>query len=146
MQEMAPYQRRIIFGMIGLMIIVLSIKLIDRHRRMVGFDMLGFLDGYKYSAALDSSSADLKPPAIVRPEAMIADSLKAPAQASEFLININSANSEQLTMLPGIGPVLAAEIVAHRNANGPFQTADDLLQVKGIGPGKLSQIMEFIEF
>ncbi len=48
------------------------------------------------------------------------------------LININSASVEELKNLPGIGDVLAQRIVAHREANGPFQSTDDLKEVEGI--------------
>lgn len=49
-------------------------------------------------------------------------------------ININTASSDQLTALHGIGEVKAAAIVAHRTAHGPFRSVDDLVEVKGIGP------------
>lgn len=48
------------------------------------------------------------------------------------LININTASVEELNELPGIGEVLAMRIVAYREANGPFQTVDDLDDVEGI--------------
>ena len=49
-------------------------------------------------------------------------------------ININTASAEELTKLKGVGPKLAASIVAYREANGPFKTVQDLDLVKGIGP------------
>ncbi|GAB6034972.1 ComEA family DNA-binding protein [Galenea microaerophila] len=49
-------------------------------------------------------------------------------------VNINSAFAEQLaSSLSGIGPKKAEAIVAYRKAHGPFKSADDLSQVKGIG-------------
>lgn len=56
----------------------------------------------------------------------------APAVAAP--LDLNSATEADLDRLPGIGPVLAARIVAHRAAHGPFRTAEDLLAVPGIGP------------
>lgn len=49
-------------------------------------------------------------------------------------VNINTADAETLASgLKGIGLAKAKAIVAHREANGPFESADDLMQVKGIG-------------
>ena len=45
---------------------------------------------------------------------------------------------------PGIGPVLAQRIVDWRTENGPFQTAEDLLQVEGIGPATLENLQSCI--
>jgi competence protein ComEA len=62
------------------------------------------------------------------------------------IINMNKADVGQLQRLPGIGPVLARNIVAYRDSAGNFNYAEDLLKVSGIGPKKLSNIIERIEF
>ena len=48
-------------------------------------------------------------------------------------ININTADIETLASLNGIGQSKAEAIVAYRDANGPFQSSNDLTNVKGIG-------------
>ena len=49
-------------------------------------------------------------------------------------VDINRADAAQLeASLVGIGPAKAQAIVEHRNANGPFKSADELALVKGIG-------------
>jgi competence protein ComEA len=48
-------------------------------------------------------------------------------------ININTASQSDFESLPGIGPVLAARIIAYRDAHGPFKTVDELQNVPGIG-------------
>jgi len=48
-------------------------------------------------------------------------------------ININTASAEELTQLKRIGPKYAEKIVAFREANGPFKSADELVNVSGIG-------------
>ena len=55
-------------------------------------------------------------------------------------VNINTADASALDTLPGIGPSTAAKIVADREANGPFASADDLGRVTGIGPKKLEEL------
>ncbi|MBC2736796.1 MAG: helix-hairpin-helix domain-containing protein [Desulfobacteraceae bacterium] len=48
-------------------------------------------------------------------------------------ININTASVDELTQLQKVGPKTAENIVAYRDANGPFKTVDDLKNVKGVG-------------
>jgi len=59
-------------------------------------------------------------------------------------VDLNRATPAELDSLPGIGPATAAAIVAHRDANGPFATVDDLEQVRGIGPAKLDSIRPLV--
>ncbi len=59
-------------------------------------------------------------------------------------IDLNKATQEDLEALPGIGPALAARILAHREQHGPFRRLDDLRQTSGIGPKKLEQIKPYL--
>lgn len=56
-----------------------------------------------------------------------------PALAQDAPININEASVETLTTLPGIGNVKAQAIVDDREANGHYETLQDLTRVDGIG-------------
>lgn len=55
------------------------------------------------------------------------------AVAANGLVNINTANQSELDTLPGIGPALAQRIIQYREANGNFQSIEDLKNVSGIG-------------
>jgi len=55
------------------------------------------------------------------------------AFAQTASININTADSTSLASLSGIGQSKAEAIVEYRKANGPFTSAQDLTNVKGIG-------------
>jgi competence protein ComEA len=55
-------------------------------------------------------------------------------------VDLNTATAEQLDALPGIGPSLAEAIVAFRQRHGRFRSVDQLLQVRGIGPSKLTDL------
>ncbi len=60
--------------------------------------------------------------------------MAAPAVAAgNDTININTASVDELTQLQKVGPKTAENIVAYRDANGPFKTVDDLKNVKGVG-------------
>jgi len=48
-------------------------------------------------------------------------------------VNINTASAEELAQLKGIGPNHAAKIVAYREKNGPFKMPEEITQVSGIG-------------
>jgi competence protein ComEA len=65
--------------------------------------------------------------------AMLALTTGRTAVAAEGKVNINAAGIEELTFLPRVGEVVAARIVAFREANGAFEAAHDLMLVKGIG-------------
>jgi competence ComEA-like helix-hairpin-helix protein len=60
-------------------------------------------------------------------------------------IDLNTASEAELTLLPRIGPALAARIAAHREARGPFSSVDALIEVKGIGPKTLELIRPMAE-
>lgn len=75
--------------------------------------------------------ASLTPPAI---------GTTAPAA----VVDLNSATPRELDVLPGIGPVLAERVVAHRAQNGPFRTVDDLADVQGISDAMVDELRSLV--
>ncbi|RAN74328.1 hypothetical protein B5P43_29120 [Bacillus sp. SRB_336] len=69
---------------------------------------------------------------------------QGPAGNAGALLNLNTATAEQLDALPGVGPVLAARVVAWRTDHGPFTSVDELDAVSGIGPKLLSNIRPLV--
>ena len=60
------------------------------------------------------------------------------------LVNINTADAEELMTLPGIGKVRAAAIIEHRQRVGNFEKIEDIMNVKGIKTGIFSKINSLI--
>jgi len=60
----------------------------------------------------------------------------------EGTVDLNAASAADLEALPGVGPVLAQRIFDYRETHGPFATVEDLLDVPGIGEGKLAGLRE----
>lgn len=59
-------------------------------------------------------------------------------------ININTATAEELETLPGIGETLAGRIIEYRTEHGKFNSVSELINVSGIGNGRLEAILNYI--
>ncbi|WP_434741331.1 helix-hairpin-helix domain-containing protein [Micromonospora sp. SH-82] len=59
-------------------------------------------------------------------------------------VNLNTATLAELDALPGVGPVLAQRILAHREQQGGFRSVGDLRQVDGIGDARYEQLKELV--
>ena len=55
-------------------------------------------------------------------------------------LDLNRATEPELEALPGVGPTLAERILRVRDARRGFRRAEDLLDVPGVGPGKLQAL------
>ena len=88
-------------------------------------------------------------------EAAEAESVPAPSLEDETVseavyeshekVDINSASMEQLAELPGIGDLLAQNIITYREAYGGFSSIDDLSNIAGIGPSVIEGLHNQIE-
>jgi len=76
------------------------------------------------------------------------DNVEVPQRSSGLqvnsLININTANQEELESLPGIGEVKARAIINYRTQNGYFLNLEELMKVEGIGQKTFDQLKELI--
>ena len=64
--------------------------------------------------------------------------------AAAGVVNINTAEPEQLQLLPRVGPALADRIIEFREAHGPFGSIDELVAVKGIGETSLAKLEPYV--
>ncbi len=69
------------------------------------------------------------------------EALKLPGEKT---ININTAGIKDLVLLPGIGEITAQKIIELRNKKGRFTNMDELMEVKGIGKTRFSNIEKFL--
>jgi competence protein ComEA len=75
----------------------------------------------------------------------VTSAAKVGAPATADRVNINTADAQMLAdKLKGVGDARAQEIVRHREAYGPFASAAELLEVKGIGQATLDMNLEVI--
>jgi competence protein ComEA len=58
--------------------------------------------------------------------------------------NVNTADVQALAHVPGIGPAIARRIVEMREQDGPFSTLDELLDVAGMTPSRLSRASQYL--
>jgi competence protein ComEA len=68
----------------------------------------------------------------------------AAATGSIETVDLNHASPAALAALPGIGPALAARIVAFRDLNGPFGDPGELLDVSGITERRFAEIAPYV--
>lgn len=59
-------------------------------------------------------------------------------------VSLGTATAEQLDTLPGIGPALAAAIIAYREEHGGFSSVEELDNVSGIGPALLAKLRDLV--
>ena len=67
-----------------------------------------------------------------------------PQTASSPTVNINTATSDELCTLEGIGEIKAKAIIEYREHNGGFIEKEEIMRVKGIGEGTYRKIKDYI--
>ena len=65
--------------------------------------------------------------------------------ADDGLVNINSADKNELMTLPGIGESKALDIIRYREEHGSFSCLEDLMQITGIKEGVFNKIKDRIK-
>jgi competence protein ComEA len=61
------------------------------------------------------------------------------------MVNINTAQAEELVRIPGIGPKTARKVILYRQKRGIFMTPEDLLLIKGIGEKTLDKMRPYLK-
>lgn len=59
-------------------------------------------------------------------------------------LDINLADVHELALIPGVGDLLASQIVEYRERNGRFKNIDQLMEMRGIKEKKLSRLRQYL--
>ena len=81
---------------------------------------------------------------VVDPVVSPAPQTEGAGEAATGIVSLNTATLAQLDSLPGIGPAIAQDIIAYREARGPFTSIDQLTDVPGIGPAKMEKLRPLV--
>ncbi|MBT3299879.1 MAG: helix-hairpin-helix domain-containing protein [Candidatus Marinimicrobia bacterium] len=132
-----------IIGFLGLSAVIgFSIIQFKEHKK-TDFVVVSKEEKAKFKALADSIySAENKPKS--HPIKIIKHPKEKNSKIEVKFVNINTANKDELTQLPKIGPVTAEKIILYRNDFGAFKTVDELVKVKGIGKKTLEKIRDKI--
>lgn len=90
----------------------------------------------------DHSGLNLAAPLVDGQQVVVYQRGATAATLGDDRVRLNTATAGDLEQIPGVGPVLAARIIEHRETNGPFVAVDDLLDVPGIGEAKLAAMRQ----
>jgi len=119
-------------------------KLIDGTTLII--PRVAVLDGSAEASYIQTSSTGVPNPAAYS----ISGGQSAPSHALPFgqasaggRMDLNRASQAELETLPGIGPMLAGEIIRYRS-NTRFTTVDDIMNVSGIGPKRYESIANLV--
>ena len=96
-------------------------------------------EGMDTVAPADSAEVAPEPVAEPTPPPARRSARQAPARTG-----INTASAAELDRLPGIGPALAGRILAYRQQHGRFSRAEQLIEVKGIGPKTFEKMKPWV--
>ena len=144
---MGSYSRHQLLLLLGLVVAAGAGLAIGEWRR-ANPELTQTIESIDRGAEDDRATAPSAPPPHPAPPrvAAIHPAAKPPGKnaAPREPIDLNRATVDELTRLPGIGPVLAARIITARDVRGPFGSVDDLRRVSGVGAAKLAALRDFV--
>lgn len=127
MMNFTPQESRILLFLVATLLLGSAISLYRHYRLHVASELsVNSLDVIPGSDASDSSEVEKD------------------VELLNEKLNINTATSQELQLLPGIGPQLARRIVAHRQTHGLFSSPSQITEVRGIGEKTLQRITGLI--
>ena len=126
----------------GIFILVLASLLVMGCGFRLFYNTEGFL--LEVDAAVQAASNHTATPAPAATGEAPKAEKEVTSEEQPLQVNINKASLEELTLLPGVGPVLARRIAEYRAQSGPFLDGQQLLEVKGIGEKTLARMLPYV--
>ncbi len=80
----------------------------------------------------------------VQPYLKFAEAAESSHNPAPWVININTASTEEIAAIPGLGEKKSQAIIKFREKNGPFAKIEDLKRVDGIGDKLFEKIMPYV--
>ncbi|MFJ2282460.1 ComEA family DNA-binding protein [Pseudomonas sp. NPDC087803] len=106
----------------------------------------GFFYSLVFALLTSASIAAIAAPAVAPQAEKAAMVTEAVTASPSEKVDLNGADAATLQkQLAGVGEAKAKAIVAYRDANGPFASVDELLEVKGIGKAILDRNRDKLE-
>jgi competence ComEA-like helix-hairpin-helix protein len=100
--------------------------------------------GWVLIAALAALTAYMTLTLVNRPVVLDSnDAVDELRQLPDMRIDINTASAAEMSVLPGLGPLLAERFVDNRATQGPIASIDDLDRVNGFGPAIIERIRPY---
>jgi comEA protein len=127
MIHFTPQESRILIFLVAALLLGSAISLYRRHRPHV-------------ASELSVSTSEVVSEPSVSDSTIEEEAKNTTGQK----LNINTATSQELQTLPGIGPQLAERIIAHRQAHGYFLSVHHITEVRGIGEKTFQRIGDSI--
>lgn len=139
-----PAEIRIVVVLALLALAGSAVELVNRQANSSRLDLGIFSESTPYKYLYKGSEPANR---VINPgDSLLSKMAQVPdAKTIDLKIDINHCGAFDIEALPGIGPVLAENIVAFRDSIGGFKGLDDLNKVKGIGPAKFALIKDRIE-
>ena len=144
---MGDLQRWLLCGTAALSAALISVSVTSRNRN-VSEDIV--ITGLPVENVPESAEPTVKWKPVVTEKPQTTSAADAESEestetkASELMVDLSTATSEEICRLDGIGEAKAAAIIAYREENGGFTGKEDLLNVSGIGPETYEAIEEHI--
>ena len=118
----------------------LNLAAIIRDGQQIDIPMIRQIPDTKQNTPVSNAAQEYTIPTSTDLSATPQPSMRGATPSDVSRININTATSQELQTLRGIGPAMARRIIEYRQTSGGFSTVDDLTNVKGIGEKTLEKI------